>query len=103
MIITLASVKARFNRVTLRKAFSQKSAEILVFGPEWLKSFVVDFRSALKSAELDSWATSLHPMRSIGAAYAPSMEQTTFGQTTVGKDYDGLFFIDATTRFPIRR
>ena len=63
-----------------------------------VKSFVVDFRSARKSAELATWATSPHPMRSIGAVYSPATEQTTFGQTSVSKDYDGLFFIDATTR-----
>jgi len=63
-----------------------------------VKSFVVDFRSTSKIAELASWATSPHPMRSIGAVYSPATEQTTFGQTSVSKDYDGLFFIDATTR-----
>jgi len=63
-----------------------------------VKSFVVDFRSTSKIAELASWATSPHPMRSIGAVYSPATEQTTFGQTIVSKDYDGLFFIDATTR-----
>jgi erythromycin esterase len=63
-----------------------------------VKSFVVDFRSARKSAELAAWTTSPHPMRSIGSGYSPAREQATFGPTTVGKEYDGLFFIDATTR-----
>ena len=63
-----------------------------------VKSFVVDFRSARKSAELATWTTSPHPMRSIGSGYSPAREQATFGPTTVGKEYDGLFFIDATTR-----
>jgi erythromycin esterase len=63
-----------------------------------VKSFVVDFRSARKSAELATWTTSPHLMRSIGSGYSPSAERATFGPTTVGKEYDGLFFIDATTR-----
>jgi len=63
-----------------------------------VKSFVVDFRSARKSSELATWATSPHLMRSIGSGYSPAREQATFGPTTVGKEYDGLFFIDATTR-----
>ena len=63
-----------------------------------VKSFVVDFRSTSKIAELATWATSPHPMRSIGSGYSPAREQATFGPTTVGKEYDGLFFIDATTR-----
>jgi erythromycin esterase len=63
-----------------------------------LKSFIVDFRSGHRNAELVEWLTTPHLMRSVGSMYAPSWEQNSFAPTTVGKEFDGLFFIDVTTR-----
>jgi hypothetical protein len=37
-------------------------------------------------------------MRSIGSGYSPIMERASFAPTVVGKEYDWLFFIDATNR-----
>jgi hypothetical protein len=38
-------------------------------------------------------------MRSIGSTFSPTAsEQSYFGPTIVGKEFDGLFFIDAATR-----
>ena len=63
-----------------------------------LKIFIVDFRSGRRNAELVEWLAAPHPMRGIGAMYAPGLEQSSFAPTTLGKEFDGLFFIDATTR-----
>lgn len=64
-----------------------------------MKGLVVDFRQAGKNTEAGEWLDSPHPMRSIGSTYYPgSPEQNIFGLTVVGKEFDGLFFIDSTTR-----
>jgi erythromycin esterase len=63
-----------------------------------VKNFIVDFRSPRKTAELGEWLAAPHPMRSIGSVFAPNFESSTFTMTTINKDFDGLFFIDTTTR-----
>jgi erythromycin esterase len=64
-----------------------------------MKGLVVDFRDAGKNKDAGEWLDSSHPMRSIGSTYYPgSPEQSIFGQTVVGKEFDGIFFIDSTTR-----
>lgn len=63
-----------------------------------VKSFVVDFRSPRRTAELGEWLSAPLLMRSVGWAYNPKMESLYFQPTVIGKDYDGLFFIDTTTR-----
>lgn len=63
-----------------------------------LKSFIIDFRSGRQNAELGEWLATPHPMRSVGSMYAPGSEQQSFEPTTITKAFDGLFFIDTTTR-----
>lgn len=64
-----------------------------------MKGLVVDFRSAEKNTEAGEWLDSAHPMRSIGSTYYPGApERNAFGPTILAKEFDGLFFIDATTR-----
>ena len=63
-----------------------------------LKSFIVDFRSGRRNAELTEWLATPHLMRSVGSMYAPNWEQRSFVPATLGKEFDGLFFINATTR-----
>ncbi len=60
--------------------------------------FVVDFRHNRKPAEISEWLAASHPMRVIGGIYDPSFEGTSFQPVIISKDYDGLFFIDTTTR-----
>lgn len=62
-----------------------------------VNSFIVDFRSARKSAELAEWLAATNRMRSIGSIYSPSNESM-LQPTIIGEEYDGLFFIDTTTR-----
>jgi erythromycin esterase len=62
------------------------------------KSFLVDFRSIGKDAAMVEWLGSPHPMRSIGSGYDPGFEARYFQPTIPGQEFDGLFFIDATTR-----
>jgi len=67
-------------------------------GQTGVKNFIVDFRSSRKNAELDEWLTAPRPMRSIGSMYGPGFEQNYFTSGTLSKDFDGLFFVDTTTR-----
>lgn len=62
------------------------------------KSFILDFRSPRQNTELGEWLAAPSRMRSVGAAYAPSFEQGSFAPTVIGKEFDGLFFTDTTTR-----
>ena len=62
------------------------------------KIFIVDFRSPRKNAELGEWLAAPRPMRSVGSMYAPNFEQNSFFPTTISEEFDGLFFIDTTTR-----
>jgi erythromycin esterase len=63
-----------------------------------VKSFIIDFRSPRKSAGISEWLSAPHMMRSIGSTYGPGFERDSFGTFTLGKEFDGLFFIDTTTR-----
>lgn len=53
-----------------------------------------------KSAELGEWLDAPHPMRSVGSMYGAGFEQSSFSPITIGKEFDGLFFIDTTSRAP---
>jgi erythromycin esterase len=63
-----------------------------------LKNFIIDFRAPRKTAELNEWLAAVNPMRSIGSGYAPSFETGAFSPTILGKEFDGLFFIETTAR-----
>jgi erythromycin esterase len=63
-----------------------------------IKSFIVDFRSTPTNADIKRWLTTPHPMRSIGSIYTPVSDPNFFYPTTIGKEYDGLLFINTTTR-----
>lgn len=63
-----------------------------------MDKFIMDFRSAPRSAEIDKWLAAPHSMRSIGAVYGFTAFLASFPQVVIEKDYDGLFFIDVTTR-----
>jgi erythromycin esterase len=62
------------------------------------KILIVDYRSRRPTAELGEWLAAPHPLRAVGSMYAPSLEPNTFGHVNLGKDFDGLFFIDTATR-----
>ena len=61
-----------------------------------VKSFVVDFRSSRKNAETTEWLAAPNRQRLIGSSYGPDVNW--FSPTTIAKEFDGLFFIDTTTR-----
>lgn len=62
------------------------------------KMFIVDFRSSDKNADVIEWLAAPHQIRFLGSFYAPDRERNFTDQPTFSKDYDGLFFIDTTTR-----
>lgn len=63
-----------------------------------LKNFIVDFRQTQKNADLNAWLTTPSPMRSIGSVYTPRAEENFFYPVTVGQRFNGLLFINTTTR-----
>jgi erythromycin esterase len=63
-----------------------------------VKALVIDFRAGEKIADVNEWLVSPHPMRSVGSVFSINFERQSFVPTTISKDYDGLFFIDTTTR-----
>jgi erythromycin esterase len=62
------------------------------------KLFIVDFRSALKNPDVKEWLNEQRPMRLIGTFFEINGENARMAPTIVGKQYDGLFFINTTTR-----
>lgn len=60
--------------------------------------FLLDLRHAPKSGPVADWLSTEHAMRSIGSGYATSKADQFLAPTAVRKTYDGLFFIDKTTR-----
>lgn len=63
-----------------------------------LKTFIVDFRPAPTNVDIRGWLAVPHPMRGVGSIYSPADEPYFFGPALIGKQYDGLLFIDTTTR-----
>jgi len=63
------------------------------------KMGLVDFRSR-KSAELSEWLATPHPMRMVGSGFAADalIQSQSFPPVVLGNEFDGLFFIDTTTR-----
>ena len=60
--------------------------------------FIIDFRLSAKNADVNEWLYKEYPMRYIGGSFAAHQEGKRFNPTVVGKDFDGLFFIDTTKR-----
>ena len=57
----------------------------------------VDLRSAAKSKAIADWISEAHPMRAIGATYDTKNENALI-PIVLKQSFDGLFFIDTTTR-----
>lgn len=62
------------------------------------KIFVVDFRSSAKNADINEWLAVPHQIHFNGSFYAPDKAGNFFDYPIFGKEYDGMFFIDTTTR-----
>ena len=62
------------------------------------KILFVDFRSSRKSDEIGEWLAAPHPMRSVGSMYAAAFEPNSFSPITLGREFDGLFFVDTANR-----
>jgi erythromycin esterase len=62
------------------------------------KTGFVDLRSASKNKPIADWIAVAHPMRAIGATFNPKDENRSLVPATLKQSFDGLFFIDTTTR-----
>lgn len=64
-----------------------------------IDTFVVDFRSDQQNGDVRHWLTTPQPVRGgVGWYFKPAYEASMFQPATLGKLYDGLLFIDTTTR-----
>ena len=63
-----------------------------------LKTFLVDFRQTARSADNQTWLTTPYLMRSVGSIYQPNAELNFFHPVIIDSRFDGLLFIDTTTR-----
>jgi erythromycin esterase len=66
------------------------------FGPA--PDVAIDLRGANAAPTLAEWLTTPRPMRAVGAIFAPGNESAYYSPETLQGTYDGIFFIDATTR-----
>jgi erythromycin esterase len=57
----------------------------------------VDLRSASRNQTIADWIAAAHPMRAIGATF-DAKDENKLLPTTLKQNFDGLFFIDTTTR-----
>ena len=62
------------------------------------KTGFVDLRSASKNKPIAEWIAVAHSMRAIGATFNAKDENRSSVPTTLKQSFDGLFFIDTTTR-----
>jgi erythromycin esterase len=62
------------------------------------KLFWVDLRHAPATGPVAEWARSPLPMRSIGSIYAPEGVAGYYSPIVPRQEFDGLFYIDKTTR-----
>jgi Erythromycin esterase homolog len=57
----------------------------------------VDLRSASRNKTIADWIAAAHPMRAIGATF-DAKDENKLLPTMLKQSFDGLFFIDTTTR-----
>jgi erythromycin esterase len=62
------------------------------------KIILVDLRAAANNKTISEWIAVAHPMRAIGATYDPRNENNKSFQMVLKQSFDGLFFVDTTTR-----
>jgi erythromycin esterase len=64
-----------------------------------IPSYVVDFRSSTSDKALSAWLQATHRMHWIGAIFSDKWSESQWTQPFVlGRDFDGLIFIEKTTR-----
>ncbi|MBB5958484.1 erythromycin esterase [Saccharothrix tamanrassetensis] len=75
-----------------------RSAEALLARPG-IGDYLIDFRAARSSEPVMAWLTTPAPTRSYGAivGFWPMMKKVT-GSVTLAEEYDGLAFVERTTR-----
>ena len=63
-----------------------------------LKNFLLDLRSTPRSADVSDWLATPQLMRSRGSTLDAAFEPVSFLPYALSKVYDGVLFIDTTTR-----
>lgn len=62
------------------------------------KIFFADLRTPIKDAGIARWLDNPHPMRSIGSSFTVGGDQKFVEPTILKRSFDGIFFINTTTR-----
>jgi len=62
------------------------------------KAGFIDLRAAAKNQAIADWIGAAHPMRAFGAVFDPKDEKRYVVSTVLKQGFDGLFFVDTTTR-----
>lgn len=62
------------------------------------RSFWVDLRTAPVTGPVADWLKRPSPMRLIGSGFAPGFDAQNYAPVVPRQEYDGLFFINKTTR-----
>lgn len=68
------------------------------FAQAGIPNFVLDIRSASIGPVLVKWLDSPLTMRSIGSGFSMEMQDRFLDRTFLKREYDGMIFIDSTTR-----
>jgi erythromycin esterase len=61
-----------------------------------IENFIIDFRNTVKNKVLEQWLTKPHRMRSIGLGFFGATNS--FQRVNLQQTFDGLVFIETTTR-----
>ena len=61
-----------------------------------IKNFIIDFRNTAKTEVIEQWLNKRRPMRSIGLGFVS--DASSFLRVSLQPTYDGLVFIESTTR-----
>jgi erythromycin esterase len=60
--------------------------------------FFVNLRSPVKDAVVNTWLDGAHGMRSIGSVFSAASDPNSVAPTNLRKSFDGIFFVNTTTR-----
>lgn len=77
---------------------AEKGTAEWFFAAAGIPAYVVDFRSAPANPVVDKWLTAPTVMRFMGSGYSIKMADQFMDPTHLKPEYDGMIFIDSTTR-----
>jgi erythromycin esterase len=77
---------------------AQEDSTEWYFSQTKIENFLLDFRTAAKNQISSEWLANPHPTRSIGAYFDNNSDRTSYYKGTPSQEFDGMVFINTTTR-----